>query len=273
MSQLASSTERLAFLGAGNMAAALVRAIVRAGYAPNAIAVADLDAQKSRALADELGVGAVADAAQAAQGADVVFLAVKPAAIGPLASELKPAAQGRLWISVAAGVTTGRIEAGLGGQARVVRTMPNTPALVGEGATALCAGAHVEPKDLELAERLMSAGGLTVRVDESMMDAVTGLSGSGPAFVMLVIEALADGGVRAGLPRAVAHRLAAQTVLGSARLVLETGRHPGELKDSVTSPGGTTIAGIEVLEKGGLRGTLLSAVLAAAERSKQLSGS
>ncbi|HSC86522.1 MAG TPA: pyrroline-5-carboxylate reductase [Polyangiaceae bacterium] len=271
MSHLASTAETLAFLGAGNMAAALARSLVRAGYAPSRIVLSDLDASKCAVLASELGVRVAPTTAEAVEQADVVFVAVKPAGVVPLLGDLAPRFGGKLLISVAAGVTTERLEGALGSGARVVRCMPNTPALVGAGATALCRGRHAGAEDLALAERLLGAGGLTALVDESMMDAVTGLSGSGPAFVMLVIEALADGGVRAGLPRAIAHRLAAQTVLGSAQLVLETGKHPGELKDSVTSPGGTTIAGIEALEQGGLRGTLMAAVRAAAERSRELS--
>jgi pyrroline-5-carboxylate reductase len=271
MSAIASNSPVVGFLGAGNMASALVRGLVRAGYPPGRLWVTDLEPTKSADLANELGVSSASTPSELLGAVEVVVVAVKPAATAPLLTSLAVEFGSKLLVSVAAGVTTASLELALGGTPRVVRTMPNTPILVGAGATALCAGRYATPADLALAESLMAAGGLTELVDESVMDAVTGLSGSGPAFVMLVIEALADGGVRAGLPRAAAQRLAAQTVLGSAKLVLETGKHPGELKDAVTSPGGTTIAGIEALEKGGLRGILLSAVLAAAERSRVLS--
>ena len=271
MGALSSFGKTVGFLGAGSMASALVRSIVAAGLDPRSLVLTDLDSAKADALASELGVQSAPDAIEVVKRASIVVIAVKPGAVAPLLDSLRPHAGAPLWISIAAGVTTRTMEERLGGQARVVRTMPNTPALVGAGATALCRGSFASAEDLESATALLSSGGLTALVEESMMDAVTGLSGSGPVFVMLVIEALADGGVRAGLPRSVALQLAAQTVLGSAKLVLETGKHPGELKDAVTSPGGTTIAGIEALEKGGLRGTLMSAVVAAAARSKELS--
>ena len=271
MTPLATRTETVAFLGAGNMASALIRALRRDGLDAGRLVAFDLDESKVASLRDELDIRVAPSAAEAVQAADVVFVAVKPGAVAALLEGVAADFGNRLLVSVAAGISTARIERALGGQARVIRTMPNTPILVGAGATALCRGTHATAADLEMAETLLGAGGITAVVDEAMMDAVTGLSGSGPAFVMLVIEALADGGVRAGLPRAIAQKFAAQTVLGSARLVLETGKHPGELKDAVTSPGGTTIAGIEALDRGGLRGTLLSAVLVAAERSKELS--
>ena len=173
-------------------------------------------------------------------------------------------------ISIAAGVPLAKLEAGLGANARVIRVMPNTPALVGASATAFAPGKSALAEDAKLAQTLFSSVGLAVQLKEALLDAVTGLSGSGPAYVYLIIEALSDGGVAAGLPRDVATRLAAQTVLGGARMVLETGLHPGTLKDMVTSPGGTTIEGLHELEKGKLRGTLMSAVRAAAEKSRKL---
>jgi pyrroline-5-carboxylate reductase len=173
-------------------------------------------------------------------------------------------------VSIAAGVPIAAIERRLGTGARIVRTMPNTPCLVGTGATALSAGEHATEADLALASALFQAVGITTVVDESLLDAVTGLSGSGPAYIFLIIEALSDAGVKVGLSRHVALKLAAQTVLGSAKLLIETGQHPGHLKDQVTSPGGTAIAGLHTLEAGGLRTTLMDAVEAATLRAKQL---
>jgi pyrroline-5-carboxylate reductase len=173
-------------------------------------------------------------------------------------------------ISIAAGVPLARLEQGLPEKARVIRVMPNTPALIAAGASAYAPGKHATPEDADLAGRLLSAVGLALPVKESLLDAVTGLSGSGPAYVYQFIEALSDGGVATGLPREVATRLAAQTVLGAARMVLETGLHPGVLKDQVTSPGGTTIEGLHELEKGGMRGAVMNAVRAATERSRKL---
>lgn len=269
--QLDRSPETVGFVGAGNMAGALVRGLVAAGLPPHRIVISDLDETKVGVLVAETGARRAESAAEVARDASVVILAVKPGAMSPVLESVKEAAH-PLWISVAAGVSTARLEAVLNAGARVVRAMPNTPALVRSGATAICGGTHATEEDLSLAELLLGATGLVVRVPEAQMNAVTGLSGSGPAYVMLVIEALADGGVRAGLPRDVALALATQTVLGSATLLKETGLHPGELKDSVTSPGGTTIAGIEELELRGVRGALMSAVARATERARELGG-
>jgi pyrroline-5-carboxylate reductase len=201
----------------------------------------------------------------------VLILAVKPDQVGGALSEIRDqVTEKHLLISIAAGVTLAKLEASLGGDTRIVRVMPNTPALVGDSATGFALGKSATPADAELAKKLFSAVGVAFQVKESLLDAVTGLSGSGPAYVYLFIEALSDGGVAAGLPRDVATRLAAQTVMGAAKMVLETGQHPGALKDMVTSPGGTTIEGLHELEKGKLRGTVMSAVRAATEKSKKL---
>jgi pyrroline-5-carboxylate reductase len=198
-------------------------------------------------------------------------LAVKPQTMPALMAEIRPElTPGHLVISVAAGVSLASLRAGLGDAPRLARVMPNTPALIGAGASAYCLAPGTTAADEAQLLACLEAVGLAVPVPESQLDAVTGLSGSGPAFVFLVIEALADGGVRAGLPRALAQRLAAQTVLGAAQLVLHTGQHPGQLKDEVASPGGTTIAGIHALERGGLRAALIDAVDAAARRSAEL---
>ena len=208
---------------------------------------------------------------EATEQADIVVLSVKPQTMEHLLDEIAPAVDHRkLVISIAAGISIAAIARKLGAGVRIVRTMPNTPALVGAGATALARGAHATDADLEQARALFQAVGTTVVVEEQHLDAVTGLSGSGPAFLFLVIEALADGGVKVGLARPVAMALAAQTVLGSAKLVLETGEHPGRLKDQVTSPGGTAIAGVHALEQGGLRAALIDAVEAATRRSHEL---
>ena len=199
------------------------------------------------------------------------MLSVKPQTMEDLLDEIAPAIDHRkLVISIAAGISIHTIARKLGAGVRIVRTMPNTPALVGAGATALARGAHATDADLGEAKRLFEAVGIAHVVDEHLLDAVTGLSGSGPAFVFLAIEALADGGVKVGLARPVAMALAAQTVMGAAKLVLETGEHPGRLKDQVTSPGGTAIAGVHALEDGGLRAALISAVEAATRRSREL---
>ena len=175
-----------------------------------------------------------------------------------------------LLISIAAGVTLARMEAALPAGARVIRVMPNTPALVGASASAFACGKSATPEDGQLAQKLFSSVGVALQVKETLLDAVTGLSGSGPAYVFLMIEALSDGGVAAGLPRDIATKLAAQTLLGSAKLLLETGQHPAALKDMVTSPGGTTIEGLHELEKAGVRGALINAVRAATDKSKKL---
>jgi len=259
---------KVGFIGAGNMASALMRGLLRAGSAPAQLVATDVDAAKLEALRNELGIVVEPTIAGLVAACGVVVLAVKPKVVLEVLGECSPG--GRLWISVAAGITTAQIEAALDGEARVVRAMPNTPALVGEGATGLCAGRHLLPGDLELAQRLFLSAGTTVVVEEHLLDAVTGLSGSGPAYVLLMIEALAEGGVRAGLTREVALQLATQTVRGTATLLQQTKQHPAQLKDMVTSPGGTTARGVQVLEQRGVRGALLDAVVAATERSAEL---
>lgn len=203
--------------------------------------------------------------------ANVILLAVKPDQVNDVLAEARPHFTDKhLLVSIAAGVTLARMESVLPPGARVVRVMPNTPALVGASASAFALGKSAIAEDGQLAQKLFSSVGVAYQVKESLLDAVTGLSGSGPAYVFLMIEALSDGGVAAGLPRDIATKLAAQTLLGSAKLLLETGQHPGALKDMVTSPGGTTIEGIHELEKGGLRAALMNAVRAAADKSRKL---
>jgi pyrroline-5-carboxylate reductase len=264
--------KKIAFLGSGNMAEALVKGLLGAGTASaEEIVCAEPRLERREEIALRYGVKVIGSNLEATEQADVVVLSVKPQTMEQLLDEIAPAVDHRkLVISIAAGVSIAAIARKLGAGVRIVRTMPNTPALVGAGATALARGAHATDWDLEQARSLFQAVGTTVIVEEHHLDAVTGLSGSGPAFLFLVIEALADGGVKVGLARPVAMTLAAQTVLGSAKLVLETGEHPGRLKDQVTSPGGTAIAGVHALEQGGLRAALIAAVEAATRRSREL---
>lgn len=261
-----------AFLGAGNMARALLRGAVQSGaLAKEQLGATDVRRDELDALAAELGVRAFGDNASAAAWAQVAVLCVKPQVITPVLAEISSALRPEtLVISIAAGVPLSRLSAGLGGHTRIIRAMPNTPALVGAGATALARGAGVADEDLAIALRLFNATGVTVQVEEKLIDGVTGLSGSGPAYGFVAIEALADAGVREGLARDVALKLAAQSLLGAAKMVLETGAHPGALKDMVTSPAGTTIAGLAALEKAGLRAALMAAVEAASARAREL---
>ena len=259
-------------VGGGNMGEALAMGMVNSAYAKiGDIVIAEPLVERARYLGQTSGFQVVSDGAEAAPGAQKVVIAVKPQVLDVVLNGLKDALAHRpLLISVVAGAPTSRFTGILGDEARIVRVMPNTPALVGEGAAGLCAGGGATESDLSQAKQLLESVGKAVVLPESLMDAVTGLSGSGPAYVFQFIEALADGGVRAGLPREEAMLLAAQTVLGSARMLLETGEHPGRLKDMVASPGGTTIAGLHALENGGLRSAVINAVDAAARRSEEL---
>ncbi len=263
---------RWGFIGSGKMAGALIRGLLRAGTArPEDVTASDPIAAAREALAVETGITALDSNIEVARRSDVLVLAVKPQSMPQVLEELQPVVTSEhLVISIAAGVNLDTLDSGLGPDCRLVRVMPNTPALVGEGASGYCLGQNATADDEALVRACLGAVGRACRVPETLLDAVTGLSGSGPAFVYLMIEALSDGGVRVGLPRDVATALAAQTVLGAARMVLETGLHPGQLKDQVTSPGGTTIAGLHALERGGLRAALMNAVEAATRRSAEL---
>jgi pyrroline-5-carboxylate reductase len=264
----------LAFLGAGAMGEALMRGLLDAQiYSPSQIAAYDAATTRLNEVAQSFGIRAATSAQDAISGAEVLLVAVKPqvlnAALEPLRDVVKPE---QTVISIAAGVTTKQIEGCFANAVPVVRVMPNTPALINRAATAICLGTHADEAHRAIAHRIFDAVGVAVDVDEKLLDAVTGLSGSGPAYVYMFIEALSDAGVRMGLPRDVATRLAAQTVQGSAQMVLETGQHPGALKDMVTSPGGTTIAGLHALERNAFRGAVIDAVEAATQRSRELSG-
>lgn len=259
-------------VGAGNMAQALVNGWLSAKLLKaEQVRASDVVADRLSEIRSRHGIATHSDNGELFAWADVLVLAVKPqSASHALDAESARMKKGALLVSIAAGISTEFIESRVPEHVRVVRAMPNTPALVLSGATALCAGTRATVEDVALARALFDAVGRTVVVPESQINAVTGLSGSGPAYVMLVIEALADGGVQMGLPRDVAQLLAAQTVLGSAKLLIESGEHPGQLKDRVTSPGGTTIAGIYALEAGGLRKTLMEAVERATLRADEL---
>jgi pyrroline-5-carboxylate reductase len=259
------------FIGAGKMATALASGLIKSGFVvPRAVRASDVAASAREHFAHVTGARTTASNREVLAGSDVIVLAVKPQVISALLDEILDDIEPRhLIVSIAAGIPLAALESSLGDR-RVVRVMPNTPALVGAGAAGFCRGRHATWSDAELVARMLSTVGIALEVSEPMLDAVTGLSGSGPAYVFEMIEALSDGGVLMGLPRASATQLAAQTLLGAARMVLETGEHPGQLKDAVTSPGGTTIAGLHVLEQGGMRGLLMSAVRAATERSRQL---
>jgi pyrroline-5-carboxylate reductase len=269
---MALKKKKIAILGAGNMGEALVKGLLRAGKTtPDALVAAEPRAERREELQKRYGIRMAAENREAAAQADLVVLAVKPQIMDAVLEDIAPAIDAKkLVLSIAAGVPIEAIARKLGAGVRIVRCMPNTPALVGAGATALARGPHATEADLEQALSLFEAVGVAVVVEEHHLDAVTGLSGSGPAFVFMAIEALADGGVKVGLARPVALALAAQAVMGSAKLVLETGEHPGRLKDQVTSPGGTSIAGVHALESGGFRAALIAAVEAATRRSKEL---
>jgi pyrroline-5-carboxylate reductase len=262
----------IGFLGAGNMAEAMIRGLVRGGHVPaEKIVASGPRRDRLDELATAYGIAVTRSNPDLARRSDVLVLSVKPQILPKVLREVtldvRPDA---LVISVAAGVDTQTIEELLPPGLRVVRSMPNTPALVGAAATAISAGARATEEDMTLARFVFDAVGMTVVLDESQLDAVTGLSGSGPAYIFLVLEALADAGVKVGLSRRNAQRLAAQTVMGSAKMLLETDEHPGKLKDMVTSPGGTAIAGLHTLEQGGLRTTLINAVETATKRSREL---
>jgi pyrroline-5-carboxylate reductase len=263
---------KIGFLGAGKMASALARGFVASKLvAPQDMIASDVVEAARTAFGADTGAKVVASNREVAAAADVLVLAVKPDQVPPVLAELRADFQPRhILVSIAAGVTLAKLEGALPGGARVIRVMPNTPALVGASASGYAVGAKATAEDAALVHRLLSSVGVAFAVKESLLDAVTGLSGSGPAYVFNMIEALSDGGVAAGLPRDVATRLAAQTLLGAAKMVLETGLHPGALKDMVTSPGGTTIEGLHEMEKAGVRGALMNAVRAAAEKSKKL---
>ena len=262
----------IGFLGAGQMATALAVGWANAGLLDVARTRASDPNPEIRAkFATATGAKAVASNLEVVAACDVLVLAVKPQVMPAVLAEIKPVVRpSHLFVSIAAGITLKTLADGLGTDTRLVRVMPNTPCLVGASATGFSPGPKATPDDAALVDRLFRSVGAVRQVSEPLLDAVTGLSGSGPAFVYLFIEALADGGVKSGLPRDVAQALAAQTVLGAAKMVLETGQHPGALKDAVASPGGTTIAGLHALERAAFRAAAIDAVEAATKRAQEL---
>ena len=269
---MSGSAGQIAVLGAGKMGGILLQAFLKQRlFRPEEIAATVAHAERATALAAQWGVRVATDNVAVAEGADVLLLAVKPFQIRELVESIRPAlSPGKLLISVAASVRTGAIEEAAGMEIGVVRAMPNTPSTLGAGIAGLCRGRFVTDAQAELATRIFATVGRTVMVDEKHMDAVTGLSASGPAFIYIILESLAEAGVKVGLPRDVATLLAAQTTFGAAKMVLDTGYHPALLKDAVTTPAGCTVDGILQLEEGGLRVTLIKAVMRATERAREL---
>jgi len=263
--------KKIAIIGAGQMAEALLGGFLASRSAdPAALFATDSSPERRDVIKRRFGIRVGPDNAEAVSWAEVVVLAVKPQVLDTVLGGIAARLAGRLVVSIAAGVSIRRIAERLPHGTRIVRVMPNAPALVREGMSALAIGPGVTEEDASLVRALFEAVGRVVTVEERLMDAVTGLSGSGPAYVFMAIEALADGGVKMGLSRTVAELLAAQTVLGAARMMLETGEHPARLKDRVASPGGTTIAGIHQLEQGGFRANLIAAVEAATKKSEEM---
>jgi pyrroline-5-carboxylate reductase len=270
--QQAPADLRVLVLGTGKMGGILLQAFLNSGlFRPSQIVATVAHEERAESLSKEFGVPFTTDNLAAAANADVILLGVKPQQMADVVRGIAPALKpGKLLISFAASVKTSAIEEAAGAGVSVIRSMPNTPAKLGAGVTALCRGAHVSDAQLALAEQIFATVGRTVIVDEKHMDAVTGLSGSGPAFLYIIIEALAEAGVNVGLPRDTATLLAAQTTYGAAKMVLETGSHPALLKDEVTTPAGCTVDGILELEEGGLRVTLIKAVKRATQRAREL---
>ena len=266
------ASKRLAVLGAGKIGGILLRAFLEQKLVqPKRVHATVRHAEKARSLAKQLGITASTDNRAAAHGADIILLAVKPQAVKEILEEIKPEMKpGKLIVSVVASVTTQLMEKQLGMDLPVIRAMPNTPCAIGCGMTGIAKGIHAGKEHLEIARAMFEAVGRVVDVDEKQIDAVTGLSASGTAFIFIILESLAEGGVKVGLPRDVSTLLAAQTMMGAARMVLDTGDHPALLKDAVTTPAGSTVDGILELEDGKLRVTLIKAVMKATQRAKEL---
>lgn len=262
---------KIGFIGGGNMAEAFIKGLEKGGFPAGDILFSEPNELRRHQVEERYAVTSVADNVELVKGSDVIVLATKPQILDRVLEEIVPVFDhDKLLISILAGVTTLTLEGGLGGKPRVVRSMPNTPALAGMGAAALCPGKHVTVEDRRLAQHLFEMVGIALWVEEGQMDAVTGLSGSGPAFVYTFIEALAAGGVQEGLRLDIAHALAVQTVFGAAHLVKETGEHPALLREKVCSPAGTTISAMRVLEERGLRAMMMEAVAVATRRSREL---
>jgi pyrroline-5-carboxylate reductase len=264
--------EKIGVIGAGKIGSAIVRGMIRAGLvSKDHVIASDVSEPLREAIAKELGIRVTLSNSEVCEFANIVIIAVKPQIIDSVVKEIATGLEKtKLLVSVAAGIPLSRIETNLRPGSRVVRVMPNIPCVVGAGASCYAGGTHATAADMEKVGSILNSFGVASRVEEKDLDAVTGLSGSGPAYVFLFIESLADGGVQAGLSREVALKLALQTVYGSARMALESPKHLAELKDEVTSPGGTTIAGLYALEQKGFRGTVMDAVVSATRRSREL---
>lgn len=263
----------IAIIGAGNMGEALVRGLLHTrAVSPNQLVAADIRPHRLELFANQFGIEVTDDSTRAAQDSDILLLAVKPQQMSELLASIRPAVdRSKLVISIAAGVPTTRIEEELGDTTRVVRVMPNTPAQIGAGAAALCRGRHADEEDLAAADAILRAVGTTVHTEEALLDAVTALSGTGPAYVFLVAEAMIEAGVEMGMPREMARSLTLQTILGAARLLVESGEEPADLRRKVTSPNGTTEAAMKVMAARGFVPTFIEAIKAAARRSSELS--
>mmetsp|Transcript_29634 Transcript_29634/g.70641 ORF Transcript_29634/g.70641 Transcript_29634/m.70641 type:complete len:275 (+) Transcript_29634:125-949(+) len=263
---------KIGFIGAGQMAEALARGFTAEGItSPSKVFCTDPNASR-KGVFEEFGAKALDSASEVVRQSDIIFVAVKPQYVTAVLKDASASLDdSKLVVSIAAGVTVPTMEAAAGPNAKIIRVMPNTPCLVSATAAAMCKGSKATAEDMGVVRELMASVGTIVECDEKLFNAVTAVSGSGPAYIFLTIEALADGGVAAGLPRDIAMQLAAQTVLGAAKMVVETGKHPGQLKDAVCSPAGTTIAGVHQLEVSGLRATFMNAVKAAANRADELS--
>ena len=263
--------KKIGFIGCGNMAKAMITSIIKAALVdPANIFASDgyqagLDDARSR-----LGINTTMDNKEVVNECDVIFLDVKPNIYDSVMKEIAPLGAGRLFVSIAPGKTLSYLESGLGKEAKILRTMPNTPAMVGEGVTAICPNKNITNEDMEVLESIIGTFGTVERVEEKLFDAVVAVSGSSPAYVFMFIEAMADAAVLQGMARDKAYRFAAQAVLGSAKMVLDTGKHPGALKDMVCSPGGTTIEGVAVLEEKGMRSAVIEAMNAVYDKSGKM---
>jgi pyrroline-5-carboxylate reductase len=265
---------KIAIIGGGKMGSIIAQGLIAQKISSNKdIIVTDIDAARLEFLRKSMKLKVSSNNEKAVKGADIIVLAVKPQNMAATLKEISAAFdKNKIVVSIAAGITTSFIESHLVQGARVLRVMPNTPALIGEGAAAVAKGSFAKKSDVKLAQIIFNAVGISVEIEESLIDAVTGLSGSGPAYCFLIIEALIEGGEKMGLPQDLAAKLAMQTMLGAARLCLSSDKSPAELREMVTSPGGTTVAGLKVLEEGKIRATIISAVEAATKRSKELAG-
>ena len=268
------TNKKIAIIGGGKMGSIIAQGLIDQKISSSKdIIVTDIDSARLEFLRKSMKLNVSQDNEKSVKGADIIVLAVKPQNMASTLKEISPAIdKTKIVVSIAAGITTGFIESRLAEGVRVLRVMPNTPALIGEGAAAVAKGSFAKKTDVQLAHIIFKAVGISVEVEEALIDAVTGLSGSGPAYCFLIIEALIDAGVKMGLPRDLAAKLAMQTMLGSARLCLSSDKSPAELREMVTSPGGTTVAGLKALEEGNIRATISSAVEAATMRSKELAG-